>query len=179
MAELLAKSPCDGLLPRTHGKVTLSEVAITDLYSVAPMQGQRAAVDAALKAAHGIGFPAPNRVTGSGDLRCIWSGRDQALFFGAEPDLTPDLAAVTDQSDAWVMVRLEGARVEEVLARLVPIDLRAPAFAEGHCARTLLQHMTVSISRVGRDAFEILAFRSMAATLVHDLDTALQMVAAR
>jgi sarcosine oxidase subunit gamma len=77
------------------------------------------------------------------------------------------------------MVRLEGARAEEVLARLVPIDLRASTFAEGHCARTLLQPVTVSISRVGLDAFEILAFRSMAATLVHDLDTALQMVAAR
>ncbi len=88
-------------------------------------------------------------------------------------------AALTDQSDAWAMVRLEGAAAEDVLARLVPVDLRQSVFKRGHTARTMLQHMAVSITRISGEAFLILAFRSMAGTLVHDLETAMKGVAAR
>ena len=77
------------------------------------------------------------------------------------------------------MVRLEGGAAEDVLARLVPVDLRQSGFKRGHTLRTMLQHMSVSITRISDEAFLILAFRSMAGTLVHDLETAMKGVAAR
>jgi heterotetrameric sarcosine oxidase gamma subunit len=60
----------------------------------------------------------------------------------------------------------------------VPIDLRASVFGEHSCARTLCQHITVALRRDG-EGFEIMAFRSMAATLVHEIADAMAAVAAR
>ena len=101
-------------------------------------------------------------------------------FFAITPDPTlAGHAAMVDQSDGWAVLRLEGAGAAEVLARLVPLDLRAPQFRRGHTARTELQHMMASLTRLGPDAFLIMVFRSMARTLVHDLTSAMEAVAAR
>lgn len=180
MADLIAKSPCAGLLPVSHGAVTLSELDMTTLTSLAPFKGQEEALSAALKAAHGMEFPAINRATGKEGARAVWFGQGQAMLIGPAPDAALGKhAAVTDQSDAWALVRLEGEGSEDVLARLVPVDMRRVAFKRGHTARTQLQHMMVSVTRTGDNAFLILAFRSMAKTLVHDLETAMRGVAGR
>lgn len=86
-------------------------------------------------------------------------------------------AAVTDQSDAWCCVEIVGAAVCEVLARVTPLDTRA--MKRGHTARTLVQHINVVLTCTGKDRFEIMAMRSMAKTLVHDLERAMTGVAAR
>ncbi|MEL7099227.1 MAG: sarcosine oxidase subunit gamma [Pseudomonadota bacterium] len=176
MAELIAKSPCDGLLPRTIGDTTLEEVSLGTLTSVAPYKGE----PDPLKDAHGMAFPAPNRATGKEGARAIWFGRGMALLAGPEPEASvAQHAALTDQTDAWACVTLTGAGAEDVLARLVPIDTRAATFKRGHSARTQLQHINVSLTRLGADSFLILGFRSMAGTLVHDLVEAMETVAAR
>ncbi|SHJ39844.1 sarcosine oxidase subunit gamma [Shimia gijangensis] len=180
MVDLMAKSPCDGLLPVEHGGVSLSEIDMTVLTSVSPYKGQDKALSAALKEAHGMAFPGINRATGKEGARAIWFGQGQAMLIGPDPASSLCVhAAVTDQSDAWVLVRLEGGRAEDVLARLVPVDLRQAAFKRGHTARTQLQHMMISVTRTGDSSFLIMAFRSMAKTLVHDLETAMRGVAAR
>jgi len=84
-----------------------------------------------------------------------------------------------DQSDAWCTVEIAGKSVEDVLARLVPVDLRAATFKRSHTAKTLLGQMTASVSRTGDDAFEIMVFRSMAETLVEELTRAASGLAAR
>lgn len=180
MVELIAKTPCDGLLPVTIGNIALTEVAPGALTSLAPMKGQATALSEALKAAHGMAMPGVNRATGKAGARAIWFAQGQVVLVGPEPDATlADHAAMTDQSDAWAVVRLEGAGAEDVLARLVPVDLRVSVFKRGHTVRTDLMHMMASITRVGGDAFQIMVFRSMAGTLVHDLKTAMEAVAAR
>ena len=180
MVDLIAKSPCNGLLPITIGECQLSEVEAGVVTSIAPRKGQEKALSAVLKDAHGMAFPAANRATGKQGARAVWFARGQAMLIGPAPAATlGESAALTDQSDAWAVVRLEGAASEDVLARLVPIDLRASVFKRGHTARTQLMHMTASITRVGDQAFLILVFRSMAGTLVHDLETAMEGVAAR
>lgn len=180
MIELKAKSACAGLLPKHVGDMRLEEVEVGHITSITPLRGHEAAVDEALFATHKLSFPKPNRSTGRAGERLIWSGQGQAFLMG--PALAADLgalAAVTDQSDAWAVVRLEGARGADVLARLVPVDLRTQNFKRGHTARTLLGHMTVSITRVGDNSFQIMAFRSMAKTLVHEITTAMESLAAR
>jgi sarcosine oxidase subunit gamma len=89
------------------------------------------------------------------------------------------IAAVVDQSDAWTIVRLEGAAAEDVLARLVPVNLSRSAFKRGHTVRSSLYHMMASITRIGNNTFQIIVFRSMAETLVHDLSVAMKSVLAR
>lgn len=178
MVKLIAQSPCAGLLPRTIGQLTLSEVVPDHITAIGPFAGQMDAVSAAMKMALGVGFPAPNRMLGAGDTRAIWCGKDQAVVLGPDP-VAPAGAMVVDQSDAWAIVRLEGADAVAVLQRLTPIDLRAGVFEPGHTARTLLGHMTVSITRLDSDLFEVMAMRSMAGTLVHELAQAAEGVAAR
>lgn len=180
MASLTAKSPCDGLLPLSFGSVRATEVDLGVLTSLAPFQGQEAAFSDSLKSAHGMAWPAANRATGREGARCLFFGMGQALLAGPSPD--PDLsklAALTDQSDAWATVRIEGAAAEDVLARLIPLDLRGPSFKRGHTARTQIGHMAGSVTRIGDQAFLLMVFRSMAKTLVHDLETAMRSVASR
>lgn len=177
---LAALTPCAGLVPVTVGALSLSEVTPAHLTAIAPLKGRADALAAALKAAHGLDLPAPNRVTGDDTARAIWFGHAHVLLMGPAP--APDLAAqasLTDVSDGWAVLRLQGAGAADVLARLAPIDLRVGVFQPGHTARTEIMHMQASITRLSADAFLIMGFRSMAATLVHDLTTAMEGVEAR
>ncbi|KIC47432.1 sarcosine oxidase subunit gamma [Ruegeria sp. ANG-S4] len=180
MDKLIAKTPCDGLLPLSVGTVKLSEEDVGAIHSISPYKGKQKAVSEAMKVAHGMAYPSANRSTGKAGARAVWFGPAHAMMMGPEPDpALSENAAIVDQSDAWAVVRLEGAGVEDVLARVVPVDLRKAQFKRGHTARTLLFHMTASITRVGENAFQIMVFRSMAGTLVHDLKRAMEGVAAR
>lgn len=180
MVKLMPKSPCDGLLPLTIGTLTASAPDPGVLTSLAPFKGRKAALSDALQSAHGMALPKPNRATGKQGARALWFGQGTALLMGPQPDeALAHHAALTDQSDAWAVVRLDGSGARDVLARLTPIDLRARVFKRGHTARTDLQHMMGSITRTGEDAYQIMVFRAFAETLVHDLKTAMETVAAR
>lgn len=173
---LTAVPPCAGLLPVRIGRVTLTEVDPGHLTALAPAKG----LDAALQSAHGLTMPGPGQATGSDSARAIWFGRAHILLMGPAPDpALADHASLTDISDGWAVVRLEGAGAADVLARLTPIDLRPHVFQPGHTARTELFHMQASITRLQADVFLIMVFRSMARSLVHDLKTAMEGVAAR
>ncbi|TNF58492.1 MAG: sarcosine oxidase subunit gamma [Rhodobacteraceae bacterium] len=178
MVELIAKSACDGLLPKTIGSLTLSEAAPEAITSVTPFRGQEAAVSEALKAQIGAAWPAPNRMTGRAGARVVFSGRGQAFVLG--PRIAPIAgAALSDQTDAWASVELSGTGAADALARLVPIDLRPGVFRQGHCARTLIFHMPGLVMHTGQDRYGLMVFRSMARTLVHDLESAMEAIAAR
>ncbi|MDE3079326.1 MAG: sarcosine oxidase subunit gamma [Paracoccaceae bacterium] len=178
VAELIALSASEGLLPLTHGALTLAGAAPDRITSVLPFKGKEAAVTKALKAAHGLGFPAPGRALAKGDARILWTGRGQAFLLNADPAPLAGLAALTDQTDAWATLRLTGPAADQALARLVPVDLRPAAFGAGSAIRTGLNHMMAVIARVD-DGFDIMVFRSMAATAIHELETVMKSLAAR
>lgn len=180
MAELLAKSACEGLLPLTVGALSLSESAPAALTTLAPYRGQQQALDKAMTAAHGLGFPAVQSSTQTKGARAIWFGRDLALLIGPEPAAElAQHAALTDQSQGWAVVELTGEGAADVLARLCPVDLRLSAFPVGASLRTEAKHMMAAISRLDEDRFQIMVFRSLARTLHHDLKTAMEARAAR
>jgi sarcosine oxidase subunit gamma len=179
VARLIAKPPLEGLLPVSVPGATLEEVVLDHATLIAPYRGKERAVSAALKEL-GLGFPAPGKTAQKGEARILWWGRGQALLIGAAPPAALDgLAALTAQADGLAALRLEGALAEAALARLVPVDLRARSFPEGATARTMLFHMTSSVTRVGASAFEILVMRSMGRTAAHDLTVAMKSVAAQ
>ena len=178
MAELIATSATEGLVPVTHGAFTLTDAGIARITSVAPFAGQQGAVSDALTAALGLAFPAPNATQAKGDARIVWSGRGQVFVLNADPVALDGLAALTDQTDAWAALRLAGPGADQVLARLVPLDLRPSAFGEGAAARSALGHMMAVIWRDG-EGLVILVMRSMARTAVHEIAAAMSAVAAR
>ena len=164
---LTATSAASGLLPIAIGGMQLTEVEAPQITSVAPFKGQETKLRSALSA-----WPKPNRAVNS----VLWAGFGHAFVLGDCPDLN-GLAAVTDQSDAWAQLVLEGAELESVLARLCPVDLSE--MKRGHTARSLLGHMNALYWRVGARRMEIFVFRSMAATAVHEIERSMIGIAAR
>lgn len=176
MPELIAKSALEGR-SLTSGTVTLAEVEVGPITSIAVFPGGAKAVAKGLKPL-GLAMPEPNCFAERKGARIVWTGRDQAFLVGVEPPALEG-AAVTDQSDGWAVLSITGAGVADVLARWVPIDLRLAAFPVGRAIRTQLNHMNVVVLRVGDHAFEVMVFRSMARTAWHEVETAMLMVSAR
>lgn len=163
MINLIAKTPLWGHTPVALAGVTLAEVDLGQVTSVAPFGAVQ-------------GFPAPNCVLADGAARLVWAGRGQAFLIGGPANKWADTAALSDQSDAWACLSITGAGAVDVLARLVPIDLRALGI--GGCARSCLGHMAAIFIAVS-GGFEVMVPRSMAKTAWHEIESAMRMRAAR
>lgn len=178
--ELPAKSACEGLLPFVAGDCEISEITPHHMSLVAPYKGQEQAVSVALQTVYDLSYPAVGKSNAAEGARILWFARGQALLIAEEPNPSlSQLAAVTDISDGWCIVELSGSSARDVLARLTPLDLRTAVFDVGHTARSELKHMMASITRVSPETYQVMVFRSLARTLVHDLKTAMEAVAAR
>ncbi len=84
---------------------------------------------------------------------------------------------MTDQSDGWAGLRLEGPDAAEGLARLVPVDLAA--LAPPSAIRSQINHLPLLLIHPAPEVFDLWSFRSMAGTLVHEVQAALTGLAAR
>jgi sarcosine oxidase subunit gamma len=177
VADLLP-TPALAEAPLALAGVTLALADPGPLSLIAPFPGAAAGVAAAL-APLGLTFPAAGRSQTAGAARILWTGRDQAFLAGiAAPATLSPHAAVTDQTDGWATLSLTGTGAAEVLARLVPLDLRPAAFAPGSVARSALMHCPL-IVLAGDEGFALMTFRSMARTAWHEIATALRQRAAR
>lgn len=174
MPELIARTPLQGVDPLELAGCRLSEWLPGPITSVAPLRG----LDGALKKL-GLRFPQPGEVVEGRDCRLVWTGRAQAFLIGAAAEGLASHAALTDQSDGWAGLALEGLGAEAVLARIVPVDLRLSAFPAGRAARVPFNHMSSVLIRAAEARFELLVFRSMARTAWHEVETAMAMLAAR
>jgi len=74
-------------------------------------------------------------------------------------------AAVSDQSDARLVLRLSGPKLRDVLAKGVPIDLHPNVFKPGDVATTLVAYIGVQLDRIDEASFQLTAPRSMAGSL--------------
>jgi sarcosine oxidase subunit gamma len=90
-----------------------------------------------------------------GTCDVIWSGPGQWLVAAPDRNTIAALAmklagsaALTDQTDGRVMLRISGARVRDVLAKGCPIDLHPRAFKAGDVALTSISHIGVQIWQV-------------------------------
>ncbi len=173
MIELSASQPFGGLhLPVSHGATRLSAMVPARMTMITPLPGKTEALAKMLGE-----FPAPGEVL-EADLRLVWAGREQALAFGEGlPDGLEDCASLNDQSDGWAGVMLEGEDAQAVLARLVAMELRElPAPSS---ARTLLGHLPLLLVKESETEFQLWTYRSMAGSLINELDHAMRGVAAR
>jgi heterotetrameric sarcosine oxidase gamma subunit len=175
--ELIAKSALEGFSALHLAGVTLAEAEVGPITSVAVYPDGAKALAKGLKSL-GLAFPAPNTFVEKKGARIVWTGRDQAFLIGVEPPALEG-AAVSDQTDGWAVLALGGPGAVDVLARLVPLDLRLSAFPVGRAVRAPVNHMNAVILRTGDYAFEVMVFRSMARTAWHEFEAAMQALAAR
>ncbi|WP_416896742.1 MAG: hypothetical protein ACMVY4_14565 [Minwuia sp.] len=135
---LMATAPLDGFAFSGDG---ISVEAVEDLAIVAvsvPGDGQ-AALGEALQAGYDLEWPGTGRSSGE-RTRLIGLSPDQAFLIfrhdghGAEAVVAGKLgetAYLFDQSDAWAVLRMEGARCRAALERICMLDLDDAAFPEG------------------------------------------------
>ena len=177
MINLLPETPAQGLLSTETEGSALAEFVPEAITWIAPFKGKEDSVSQDLLRSVGCGFPKANELTSKDRVRVVSIAPSEALVIGAELDIED--AATADQTDAWCILHLSGITSRDVLARLTSVDLRPQNFPVGRTARTVIGHMTGSVSRLDDDTWEIMVFRSMSRSAIHELEKAMRAVAAR
>ena len=78
-----------------------------------------------------------------------------------------------------LLLRMSGDLIEDALMGLCPVDLRMKEFKRGNVVRTSLQHVNVTLHRIGPNTIDLYGFRSMAQTICHELKSSLTTLNAR
>ncbi len=163
-----------------HGDpgVHVCELANLGLVSVLVRNGRRADL-ATRMAGHGLDLPdGPHAAIGD-QLMLLGTGPRAwlAMKAGASPAWAEQLrqelegvAAVADQSSAYVALRLEGPAVRGLLAKGVMVDLHPRVFAVGAVAVVSIAHTSAILWRSSENSFDLLVTRSYAADLWRWLD---------
>lgn len=98
-----------------------------------------------------------------GAVMALWLGPDEWMLVTPPGDEVAAAAAitqafggahhqVTDVSDNYALVSIDGAKAVALLSKLVAIDLHPRAFSPGRCASTLLAKANVHLWRAMADA---------------------------
>ena len=106
--KLLPKSAAYGLTPIKVSNTEIIENDMLTLTSISANIGKSNKLSEQLKKSHGMALPNKGRATGRDGARALWFGQ-HALLVGPKPDkkLT-EFGILTDQSDAWVVLRMSG-----------------------------------------------------------------------
>lgn len=158
--------------------ISITLMPDTPRLSLAPLTGELDQVNRVLLQS-GVVLPAPTEAVLEPCV-VLPLGQGQWLLQGAYPalDALTQIAALTDQSDAWCAFELEGVNLGCVLERLVAT---APAsYAYGKAARTQIEHIGCWVIGTGQDRVQILGPRSSAQSLFtalkHAADAVLALV---
>ncbi len=181
MAERLTPtSPLSPLADAAPG-IAIGPVDGLQAASLAAFAGRAAELSAAVHHIWGAVLPTTPRRVARGDIAFLWAGPDRWLVTASVgPDLEHllrrhlgELAAVTDQSDGRIMLRISGSGVREMLAKLIGIDLHARSFRAGDTALTLAGHVPVHIWQIDdTPVYEVAVSRSLAESFSRELQAA-------
>lgn len=130
-----------------------------------------AKVKKAIKAVAGVDVPAQRRIAMSGAKGAGWMSPDELLILVPYSEARATVEAlsqaldgehhlVADVSDARAMFRVKGAKADQVLMKLCPVDL--PTLAEGELRRTRAAQVAAALWKSGDDEFTLVSFRSVA-----------------
>lgn len=188
MAEytLIAEPPLAGY-DETFGDMRLVAPADFALVSIALPLGREDKALKAIKTGYGVDLPEVGEsiLSKDGKVRLLRMAQDQAfvMFTHSKPDAAQvvskkikDSAYVTDQTDVWTALHLSGPSSRRALERICPIDLDTETFAEGHVARTVMEHLGVVILRDAADSFVLLSASSSAGSFLHAVETSIHNV---
>ena len=163
-------------------------LAVTDrdglgIASLSVRRGREAELQQRFTAQYGAALPNTPRRLLCRDVAVMGAGPGSWLLFserGANSldrtlkSAVGDAGSVTDQSDAWAVLRLAGAGVRDLLSHLIPLDLHPRVFPVGAAVSTMLLHIGALLWRLedeqeGRAVFELAVFRSYARSLYHEI----------
>ena len=158
-----------GLIEPGGAGIHLSERHIASAWLVAAWPQRLAATGAAVAIAAGVAAaPGPGAsATGPGGTLLRVEPLKWLLISEHEitdPPLDAADATVLELSHARTVIHVTGPNVLDLMARMVPLDLRLASFPEGSVTNTALHHLGVTI--LARDGgFDILVLRSFGLAL--------------
>ncbi len=146
--------------------------------TIQPFRGKRAECAARLRDALRLDLPDAGRSNAAGHVVFAWAGHDAVI--ATSPDLALErmlcdavgtTAAIVDQSDARIFLRLSGPKAVATLEKGVAIDLHPREFGPGRVATTQLSHLTVLIRQSdATPSYDVVISRAFAAELWHWLE---------
>ena len=181
--KLYACTPLEGLAqPGRFGAATsnlglvIEERTDLSLATVIARRGATQTLKRAVAAAYRLDLPDRPRVAGKEGVSFAGVGVGQWLaaaeglankdFISGLHENLRGLASIADQSDGRIILRLQGDRVRELLAKGVPVDLHPRSFRTGDVATTVVAYIGVQIQQLDdRPTFQLMAFRSFAGSL--------------
>ena len=190
MAEPLAASSAFGPMPEPGAPGAAPSAACSvhertniALATVIARRGRTSDLSAKVAAAFGVELPAtPVRHT-SGAVAFAWAGPGRWLvecegetshrFEARLRSALGDLAAVSDQSDGLVVLRLSGARARGVLAKALPIDTHPSVMQPGSVALSAVDHIGVHLWQLDdAPTYDCAVARSYARDFLHWVEAA-------
>ncbi len=114
----------------------------------------------------------PNSSAQKGSITVLWLGPDEWLITCPATDQSRHMdsliealghrAAITDLTDARVVIRVAGPNARDVLAKGCPLDLHPRVFLPGSSAQSLLAKAAALIHLTEDEAFDVYVARSFA-----------------
>jgi len=181
-----AQSPLRGYDNR-FGNTSLRERNDTAIYSISLSLNAEPALQS-IKKSLGVQWPKTGFSTASGDGKYQLLGLQADQVFalvnapatkdGQAPQLPnlADEAYVTDQSDSWACLSIQGEDATGALERICPIDLHPSVFAVGQVTRTAMEHLTVIILCEAENSYSLFSPSSSAQSFAHAIEMSLHNV---
>jgi sarcosine oxidase subunit gamma len=171
-----------------EGETHIHEENPISIVSLGVPRNGLAPLDQQLQQLYGVGFPRPGKVNRQGDsIALLGLQTDQCFLVSATPwpdpvlELNPllaDYAYLSDQSDSWASVIIEGPLCRSALERMSTLDVSAEYFTTSSVARTAMDHLSVIIEQPAMHRFRLFTPRSSAQDFAHALCTSLTNVSA-
>lgn len=119
----------------------------------------------------GLSVPAQRRIVTADAAAALWMSPDELLVLvpyadavatvaALEKALAKDHALVADVSDARALFRISGAKADQALMKLCPVDF--PSLAMGEVRRTRAAQVAAALWRSGENEISLICFRSVA-----------------
>lgn len=165
----------------TIGAITIRENPDLAMASLTARTGCEADLAKAAKKLMGLTLPGPGLMAKTDLWAAFWSGPNQWMVstdFARHEDICAIVKAgvgatgsITEQTDGWVRLEVEGASSPALFERLCNVDIHSMKTLQA--VRTQIEHLGCFIlcHQTGQ-SFSVLTLRSAAKSMLHALETA-------
>lgn len=122
-------------------------------------------------------LPSPGKANQTKERDIRWAGyerwflssekKNDAAFYKEALQKLADVASITDQTHARVILKISGPYARAVLEKGMPVDLHSRVFGVGCCAVTEIAKVGIHLTQTGKNQYEVSAYRSFAENLWH------------
>jgi len=168
------------------GSTKIREVTPVTIVSIATPLGGHEPLNTLLEKSTGLQLPAAGKINRSNEsLAVLGLQSDQCFLVSLEEQRDPantlkamlgTAGYLSDQSDSWAVLEINGPLSRSALERICPLDLAAEVFTEESVARTSMEHLSVIIEKPGTLCYRLYSPRSSAQSFLHALTLSLSNV---